>query len=188
MVFSGSDWQNFLMHPLMSKALANRRCAVPCPGNNLISFTAANEGTKPIVTVSRDGVEFSVLCYNNDNDDKVPLRRVRLYQPRGGRVMASVMDDDAFDVIVEPPFSSTSSSTAGAGARILDVKRDVADNISTTAMWIVEFFETLVLDLDGCELRFRSLTSETDRLELRLDVRVRSFPSLDINFENREGG
>ena len=179
MVFSGSDWQNFLMHPLMSKALSDRRSVAPCP-SSIISFTAKG-GTKPIVTVSRDGVDFSVRCDNdNDNDDNVPLRRVRLYQPRGGRVMASVMDDDVFDVIVKPPFSSLSSSTAGA--RIVDVNTDVADNISATAMWIVEFFETLVLDLDGCELRFRSLTSETDRLELRLDVRVRSFPSLDINF------
>jgi hypothetical protein len=186
MVFSGADWQNFLMHPLMSKALADRRSVAPCP-SNIISFTAADEGTQPILraaTVSRDGVEFSVLCYNNDNDDNVPLRRVRLYQPRGGRVMASVMADDAFDGIVKPTFSSSSSSssTAGAGATIPDVNTDVADNISATAMWIVEFFETLVLDLDGCELRFQSLTSETDRLELQLDVRVRSFPSLDINF------
>jgi hypothetical protein len=184
MVFSGADWQNFLMHPLMSKALADRRSVAPCP-SNIISFTA-DEGTQPILRaakVSRDGVEFSVRCYNNDNDDNVPLWRVRLYQPRGGRVMASVMADDAFDGIVKPPFSSSSSSsTAGAGARILDVNTDVADNISATAMWIVDFFETLVLDLDGCELRFRSLTSETDRLELKLDVRVRSFPSLDINF------
>jgi hypothetical protein len=181
MVFSGADWQNFLMHPLMSKALADRRCVAPCP-SNIISFTAADEGTQPIVTVSRDGVEFSVLCYNNNNDDNVPLRRVRLHQPRGGRVMASVMADDAFDGIVKPLLTSTSSSTAGAGARIVDVNTDVADNISAIAMWIVNFFETLVLDLDGCELQFRSLTSETDRLELRLDVRVRSFPSLDINF------
>ena len=57
-----------------------------------------------------------------------------------------------------------------------------ADNARRAASWIVDFFEGLVLDLDGCELRFRSLGAATDRLELRLDVRVRSFPSLDVNF------
>jgi len=163
MIFSGADWQNFLMHPLMTKALAHRRAAVPCP-SNIISFTA-DEGTQPILratTVSRDGVEFSVLCDNNDNANNVPLRRVRLYQPHGGRVMASVMDDDVV-------------------ARTIDDVNTNASN-SAVAMWIVDFFETLVLDLDGCELRFNSLTAETDRLELRLDVLVRSFPSLDINF------
>lgn len=46
MIFSGADWQNFLMRPLMTKALAHRRAAVPCP-SNIISFTA-DEGTQPI--------------------------------------------------------------------------------------------------------------------------------------------
>ena len=50
-------------------------------------------------------------------------------------------------------------------------------------------FTGLVLDLDGCELRFRSLRVEGGgsaaspmQLTLGLGVRVRAFPSLDINF------
>ena len=49
--------------------------------------------------------------------------------------------------------------------------------------WLARLFETLVLDLDGCELSFRSLRVEPDAtLALDLRARVRAFPSLDINF------
>ncbi len=91
--------------------------------------------------------------------------QARLYQRQGGQVVASVRADDL--VVVEP----------SAAAADVD-----ADTARLAAMWIVGLFENLVLDLDGCELRFRSLRAAKDKLELRLGVRVRNFPSLDINF------
>ena len=49
--------------------------------------------------------------------------------------------------------------------------------------WLKSFFETLVVDLDGCALSFRGLNVVAPgELRLNLDVCVRSFPSLDINF------
>ena len=149
MVFSGADWQNFLEHPLMSAAIANRRRTVPCP---CISFAGSRAAVRP------DGVEFTLRW----GDDAL---QARLYQRQGGQVVASVRADDL--VVVE-----TSAAAADVGA----------DTARLAAMWIVGLFENLVLDLDGCELRFRSLRAATDKLELRLGVRVRSFLSLDINF------
>ena len=48
--------------------------------------------------------------------------------------------------------------------------------------WLTALFNELVIDLDGCELRFLQLRFSDDQLSLALDVRVRSFPSLDVNF------
>jgi hypothetical protein len=152
MVFNGIDWQNFLEHPLMVAAIADRRLAAPCPK---ISFAGAS---RRAAVVRDDGVEFALRWGESS-------LVARLHQRLGDRVMASVraVDHDA----IKP------------SAALADVD---ADNARRAASWIVDFFEGLVLDLDGCELRFRSLGAATDRLELRLDVRVRSFPSLDVNF------
>ena len=54
-------------------------------------------------------------------------------------------------------------------------------------VWLARLFETLLLDLDGCELTFERLRIIGEErgaplLELTLDVCVRRFPSLEINF------
>lgn len=105
--------------------------------------------------VRPDGVEFSLRW---GDDDVI----ARIYQRRDGRVAAAARADGVAGV-------------ASASAMDAQSARAVAD-------WLVGFFEGLVLDLDGCELRFRSLRVVADELELRLGVNVRSFPSLDINF------
>lgn len=117
-----------------------------------ISFAGSRAVVRP------DGVEFTLRWGEH-------ALQARLYQRQGGQVVASVRADDL--VVVEP----------AAAAADVD-----ADTARLAAMWIVGLFENLVLDLDGCELRFRSLRAATDKLELRLGVRIRSFPSLDITF------
>lgn len=60
--------------------------------------------------------------------------------------------------------------------------------LDAAGAWLADFFATLTVDLDGCELRFRRLSASAPAadtpalLDLALDVRVRSFPSLEINF------
>ena len=78
------------------------------------------------------------------------------------------------------PISRFPSPEVERGLRIQTI--GLGFGVSPVADWLVGFFEGLVLDLDGCELRFRSLRVVADELELGLGVRVRSFPSLDINF------
>ena len=61
-----------------------------------------------------------------------------------------------------------------------------AEGADAAGAWLAGLFETLVLDLDGCALTFKALRVERGAAEpellLSLDVCVRSFPSLDINF------
>ena len=63
----------------------------------------------------------------------------------------------------------------------------IADDMGLgKTLQVVSLFATLTVDLDGCELRFRRLSVSPaaggELLDLALDVRVRSFPSLKINF------
>ena len=57
---------------------------------------------------------------------------------------------------------------------------------SDASEWLAALFQSLVLDLDGCELSFERLridaTSTSPLVCLDLSVMVRSFPSLSINF------
>jgi len=58
-----------------------------------------------------------------------------------------------------------------------------ASDVADASEWLKSFFETLVVDLDGCALTFRGMrTVRSAELSLDLDVCVRSFPSLDVNF------
>ena len=108
-------------------------------------------------TVQPKGIEFS-LQWGNE------AVVARLFQTRDDRVEALVRADDACGTLLK-------------GESVID-----AQTAQTASDWLVGFFESLVLDLDGCELQFRSLKIIADELELRLGVHVRSFPSLDINF------
>ena len=69
------------------------------------------------------------------------------------------------------------------------------EDCPSAGRWLADLFQTLVIDLDGCALTFRSLGVEVDggaraataarralALRLDLDVCVTRFPSLDINF------
>ena len=48
---------------------------------------------------------------------------------------------------------------------------------------LAEFFGSIRLDLDGCELTFRSMAVRRQLLEVTLDVCVRRFPNpMTINF------
>jgi len=110
-------------------------------------------GREVAAVLPTGGVEFAMRW-----GDEAVLARIS--QRRDGRVEAAVRAAD----------------DAGDGGGI------DAQGAEAVADWLVGFFEGLVLDLDGCELRFRSLRVVADELELGLGVRVRSFPSLDINF------
>ena len=51
------------------------------------------------------------------------------------------------------------------------------------AATLAEFFSSIKLDLDGCELKFRSMAVRRQLLEVTLDVNVRRFPNpMTINF------
>jgi hypothetical protein len=158
--FSASDWDNFLLHPLMRQQVEDCRRRSPVPK---ISF--GRPQTRVLSPGKGDGgsVEFS---YSWDGQSM----RARLKQASSdGRV-----------VVVARPLTSE--------GKICDETRDSA----SAGLWLARLFENLVLDLDGCELRFQELSvaetvagpsaKTTAELALKLDVRVRSFPSLDINF------
>ena len=54
---------------------------------------------------------------------------------------------------------------------------------ATRAASLAEFFGSIKLDLDGCELKFRSMAVRRQLLEVTLDVNVRRFPNpMTINF------
>ena len=59
---------------------------------------------------------------------------------------------------------------------------DDADAAARAAA-LAEFFGSIKLDLDGCELKFRSMAVRRQLLEVTLDVNVRRFPNpMTINF------
>ena len=59
---------------------------------------------------------------------------------------------------------------------------DDADAAARAAV-LAEFFGSIRLDLDGCELKFRSMAVRRQLLEVTLDVNVRRFPNpMTINF------
>ena len=59
---------------------------------------------------------------------------------------------------------------------------DDADAAARAAT-LAEFFGSIRLDLDGCELKFRSMAVRRELLEVTLDVCVRRFPNpMTINF------
>ena len=59
---------------------------------------------------------------------------------------------------------------------------DDADAAARAAT-LAEFFGSIRLDLDGCELTFRSMAVRRQLLEVTLDVCVRRFPNpMTINF------
>ena len=74
------------------------------------------------------------------------------------------------------------------GKAIVSAVNRAGENNAEAGDWIAALFNELVLDLDGCALTFRQLgiapagAGGDSVLSLALDVRVRSFPSLDVNF------
>ena len=73
-------------------------------------------------------------------------------------------------------------SQAGGRATIVLQREADGEGGQMGSDWLTALFNELVIDLDGCELRFLQLRFSDDQLSLALDVRVRSFPSLDVNF------
>jgi hypothetical protein len=87
--------------------------------------------------------------------------------------------------------SPSSSVAAAEGAAATAAAKAVA--AEACGPWLAALFQDLVLNLDGCELSFRSLRVEGSgggdgrkavaaELVLELSVCVRSFPILNINF------
>ena len=144
--FSATDWDHFLVHPLLNTALKSR---AQQPGERADVAFSARGGTR-LRTDGGDVVEFPVRF------DGVELTAA-LSQGSDGSV-----------VCIAQPAGTDAAASAGP--------------------WLAGLFSNLVLDLDGCELRFRALRVEQPRpnaapeLALQLDVCVRAFPSLDINF------
>lgn len=151
--FSASDWDSFLLHPQLASCVAARRSLAPAPS---VEFSKAG-GTR-----LRDGcVAFPVRF--------------------GGVGLAARLrqrPDGSVECVTRPLRAPATDAPDAA---------DVDDAAVRAGPWLAGLFETLVLDLDGCALRFRSLSLEGSgvgepELMLELDVCVRSFPSLDINF------
>jgi len=152
--FTESDWDNFLIHPLMASALQQRRNQIKAP---IVGFRSARSHICP----ETGAVEFD--C-----------------QWGGSRLRAQltqVSSDGCVAVSISP-----AKGSAGADA--------LADeDLAAASMWLAGLFTSLVIDLDGCALSFRALDvlapsrpQATAELRLNLDVCVRSFPSLAINF------
>ena len=154
--FAASDWDSFLLHPQLAACVAARRAAAPAPA---VSFSQSG-GTRLLVSKSGEGVVAFPVRFGgvelaarlSQRPDGSVACVARRLQPATPDAAAAPDDDDA---------------AARAGP------------------WLAGLFETLVLDLDGCALSFRSLSvagAPQPELALQLDVCVRSFPSLDINF------
>ena len=159
-MFTAADWDNFLCHPQMTAAVAARRGSASVPTVGFLraggSRLSVVDGASGVVAfpVSFDGARLEALL-SQRADGTVEC----LAQPQAGA--AEAMGDEA-DAI---------AAAARAGP------------------WLGALFTDLVLDLDGCALSFQSLRvarrasgEEAAELTLQLDVCVRRFPSLDINF------
>jgi len=156
--FSASDWDNFLVHPSMIAAVAERRKSSAAP---VVQFDRGG-GTRLLTDDAGGAICFPVLW------DGARLV-ARLSQPTGGVSCTA------------QPHSPQAADSPAAAAAALDAS-------ASAGPWLRELFTQLVLDLDGCALSFRALRVEPARgaasaeLVLDLDVCVTSFPSLDINF------
>ena len=78
----------------------------------------------------------------------------------------------------------------GSMARVEAKKTPGGEPDAEASAWLQALFNELVLDLDGCALSFQRLQlvpgqggdAAACTLALNLALRVRSFPSLDVNF------
>ena len=154
--FTESDWDNFLLHPLMAQAITERSKRSSAP--NFVSFNRARSRIIPATADKTGAVEFSCKWA----DFKL---RARLSQDsKHGRVVVVATP--------EPLAAEQNSEAATAAAK-------------DASAWLAPLFASLVIDLDGCALTFRALEvvgKASPELRFELDVCVRSFPSIDINF------
>jgi len=159
MTFTASDWKDFLAHPLTKDALG--KYSVQTPVEPLVQFKSNGRVLfEPSSTAASSGLVVFPVSWGAYHFD------VALGQNGSGPFITAKLDE----------------STAGrmTAAERKDVRKVEA--------WVARFFETLLLDLDGCALSFRSMKVTTGKarsgplLSLDLDVCVTRFPSLDINF------
>jgi len=159
MTFTASDWKDFLAHPLAKEALGKYSARTPV--EPLVQFKPNGRVLfEPPSTIASSGLVIFPVSWGAHHFD------VALGQNGSGPFITAKLDE----------------STAGrmTAAERKDVRKVEA--------WVARFFETLLLDLDGCALSFRSMKVTTGKarsgplLSLDLDVCVTRFPSLDINF------
>ena len=169
MAFSAPDWANFLKHPLMRESVAAQIRKTGLSLRHGVSFARSSARiVRGRLEGDRGGVEFTL-----DWDARPMIARLGLAS--SGKV---VVDAHYY------------ASTPSAAPQIVNAESTSEEQAAS--VWLASLFQTLLIDLDGCELRFRSLCVRMPRareaastraeLCLDLDVRVRSFPSLDINF------
>ena len=137
-VFDEADWGNFIVHPLMSEALARYARGQVSPPAVRLAKGATLTPTAATMSIQWDGA----------------------------------------------PLLATLTQRPGAPATV-----SVEPACDTAASFMSAFFNSLTIDLDGCELRFSSLSIGPGRsrgsaleLSLGLDVCVRRFPSPFVNF------
>ena len=162
--FTAEDWGNFLAHPLLLNALTARRRSAAAPS----------------VTLGRAAIDASGAVRFNVVWGGVALV-ASLSQPVGS--------SRAKVACAAPPPAEQGSTQPPA-----ELPPELEEAARDAAAFLEGFFNELLVDLDGCELRFRSLevagraASPRSRavgaalLELDLDVCVKRFPSPAINF------
>ena len=131
--------------------------------------------------------------------------------PKGHRRAANSLREDPYTWSLQPrlrtvagaPLSATLSQPANGRAMVVVAPPTEDETVDETsgaaAHFLSAFFNTLTIDLDGCELSFRALRLQTAgaagarggaaaaaggelELQLELGVCVRRFPSPFVNF------
>ena len=162
--FTQEDWSSFLAHPRMLDCVRERQRRHPAP------ITFARGGVRMLLPSAASLGSSAVGAVEfGVSWDGTPLV-ARLWQPSGG---PAVVETRGGDGASEPPPVRTAAAAEE---------------------WLAALFNGLLLNLDGCELGFRSMrlvppprTSAVGQpaaaeLVLDLAVCVRKFPSLAINF------
>ena len=156
--FTAADWDAFLLHPKMAECVERKRGSDGSSAPSAVGFRRAGGTRLHLADASgRSGfVSF-------------PTR----FDGEPCHAELSQRADGSVECTARPMAPAEADPANGAAQRC--------------GPWLAELFADLVLDLDGCELTFDKLrleqgTVETAELVLQLDVCVRKFPSLDINF------
>jgi len=152
----------------LSAALAMRGIVLerPATGTARLSFDSSDFGNFLTHPLTREAARGRFAFDNTD---------ARVVDSDHLELTATWLEDE--NAKSPQRFALRPGSTVGS----VDVDADgVVDSASSRAM--KRFFETLVVDLEGTELRYKSMRIDGETVEFELDLTVNRFPSPNVRF------
>ena len=161
LVFSAEDFSNFLVHPLTVRAAKDNG-----PGGHEFVFDGGEGG-------GRVSLDDGAVCFSGRWTKDDGWYRVAMKPKSGGGVSVTTLE-------IRPRGDGASVENDDDGDDDGGGERKGDGEELAAAM--AAFFGTLMIDLEGAQLTYRDMTVTQTLVELRLSLRVVSFPPPNAEF------